>query len=96
MSAYKRIRSFNFGEGLSFGKGGRYSILKPIGRGWEGEVYAIADTSIEAADCGQLTKAVKFIQFEKTRAIAPTWSRNAGQIHFNSSVPIRSCRYHSD
>lgn len=67
-----RIRSLAIAEGFSFGRDGRYAVLNVLGRGWEGEVYGVADTLIEGRPN---VKAVKFSSVvSDDYAVAPTWS----------------------
>jgi len=80
-----KYESFMLASGFSFGEGGgRYSILKPLGRGWEGEVYAIADTHIEE---DTTIKAVKFtIVTRRDHSSAPSW--DSSQIKLNRKNPF--------
>jgi hypothetical protein len=84
-----KIRTLALAEGLSFGRDGRYAVLEVLGRGWEGEVYAVADTTIEGAPNGKVAKFTSVISDDFS--VAPSWGRKDIQTKkkdpFKSNIP---------
>ncbi len=82
----------NLAEGFSFGKEGRYAVLKSLGRGWESEVYAIVDTDVEK---GGNIKAAKFsLIVEDDHYVGPTWTGD--QIKLKNKGKIFSEKVYQD
>lgn len=84
-----KIQTLALAKGLSFGRNGRYAVLEVLGRGWEGEVYAVADTEIEGAPN---VKAAKFtFVVSDDFSVAPSWSsidiQKKGNDLFNPDIP---------
>ena len=69
-----KIQTLALAEGLSFGRDGRYAVLEVLGRGWEGEVYAVADTEIEGAPNVKVAKFTSVISDDFS--VAPSWNRD--------------------
>lgn len=67
-----KIRTLALAEGLSFGRDGRYAVLEVLGRGWEGEVYAVVDTEIEGTPNVKVAKFTSVVSNDFS--VAPSWS----------------------
>ncbi len=82
-----KVSSLGLAEGLPFDEG-RYSILSPIGSGWEAEVYSVIDSDSLPPEL----KAARFSQAVRNNqcyAVAPTWSQERKRF----SLTSKSCTF---